>query len=72
MPSPQQQVTIGQMHRGHMPPLVRNLLLYLKLFLHVKLVCAAKVVRNGMLYLLLRVGGGYQVWLPGCPTEHKF
>ncbi|OXB65686.1 hypothetical protein ASZ78_014665 [Callipepla squamata] len=26
MPSPQQQVTIGQMHRGHMPPLVRNLL----------------------------------------------
>lgn len=33
MPSPQQQVTIGQMHRGHMPPLVRNLLvLFLKLF----------------------------------------
>lgn len=35
MPSPQQQVTVGQMHRGHMPPLVRNLLV-----LHLKLVCA--------------------------------
>lgn len=23
MPSPQQQITMGQMHRGHMPPLVR-------------------------------------------------
>lgn len=23
MPSPQQQVMVGQMHRGHMPPLVR-------------------------------------------------
>lgn len=23
MPAPQQQVTMGQMHRGHMPPLVR-------------------------------------------------
>lgn len=22
MPSPQQQITMGQMHRGHMPPLV--------------------------------------------------
>lgn len=35
MPSPQQQVTIGQMHRGHMPPLVSNLLV---LCLHLKLV----------------------------------
>lgn len=25
MPSPQQQVMVGQMHRGHMPPLVRLL-----------------------------------------------
>lgn len=23
MPAPQQQITMGQMHRGHMPPLVR-------------------------------------------------
>lgn len=24
MPSAQQQITMGQMHRGHMPPLVRH------------------------------------------------
>lgn len=29
MPSPQQQVMVGQMHRGHMPPLVRLLLIFL-------------------------------------------
>lgn len=26
MPSAQQQITMGQMHRGHMPPLVRRLM----------------------------------------------
>lgn len=26
MPSAQQQITMGQMHRGHMPPLVRSAL----------------------------------------------
>lgn len=51
MPSPQQQVTVGQMHRGHMPPLVRNLLvLYLKLFLHLKLVCAASSQKEHVIH----------------------
>lgn len=31
MPSAQQQITMGQMHRGHMPPLVRSAL---RIFVH--------------------------------------
>lgn len=31
-----------------------------------------QVVRKSMLYIVLRAGGGYRVWLPGCPTEYKF
>lgn len=46
MPSPQQQVTTGQMHRGHMPPLVRHLLV-----LCVKPTCAADSQKQNVIHI---------------------